>query len=301
MEKNFLTSISYSLKKILGIIPLFVFVASLALTIPVSAAVQDSDMDGLTDQGEKNIYGTNPLLRDTDGDGVGDGAEIINKTDPLDPADSVLAKSDKTTEADSIFGDPKKFAWYFARASGIAAFILLTVVVISGLIISSRVLMFFRVIHPANSMEIHQTLSWLALSLVILHFSSLLFDNFLRLRISDVLVPFALDRNLKTNLGFDLGNTMALGIIAFYLLLMLVLSSHFRAKIPFKLWRGLHYFSFLAYVLFVLHGWTSGTDSKEWWMQAIYSISILAVFSALLVRLMFRNFIPWLAERLPKA
>lgn len=289
------------LKKTLVAIPLFVFVASLALATPVSAIVQDTDMDGLTDQGERDIYKTNPLLRDTDGDGVGDGTEVINKTDPLDPADSVLAESGEATQADSIFGDPKKFAWHLARASGIAAFILLTIVVISGLIISSRVLIFFRLIHPANSLAIHQTLSWLALALVVLHFFSLFFDNFLRLQISEILVPFMMDRNLKTDLGFDLGNAITLGIIAFYLLLMLMLSSYFRAKMPFKLWRGLHYFSFFAYALFVLHGWTSGTDSKEWWMQAIYSISIVAVFSALLIRLMFRNLIPWLVERLPRS
>lgn len=36
----------------------------------------DTDGDGLTDQAERNIYGTSPLLADTDGDGLSDAAEL---------------------------------------------------------------------------------------------------------------------------------------------------------------------------------------------------------------------------------
>ena len=44
----------------------------------------DTDGDGLSDDDERNIYGTNPLLRDTDGDGLSDGDEVrIYRTNPL--------------------------------------------------------------------------------------------------------------------------------------------------------------------------------------------------------------------------
>ena len=47
---------------------------------------KDSDEDGLTDADEVNIYGTNPALADTNGDGFTDKAEIYTlKTDPLEP------------------------------------------------------------------------------------------------------------------------------------------------------------------------------------------------------------------------
>ena len=42
----------------------------------------DSDGDGLFDTDETQVYGTNPYVYDTDGDGIGDGTEIYNGTNP---------------------------------------------------------------------------------------------------------------------------------------------------------------------------------------------------------------------------
>ena len=44
----------------------------------------DTDEDGLTDYDELMLLGTDPLVADTDGDGLGDGAEIVSGTDPFD-------------------------------------------------------------------------------------------------------------------------------------------------------------------------------------------------------------------------
>jgi hypothetical protein len=54
------------------------------LPTTVRAALQaDRDGDGLFDDDEVNVYGTNPDVSDTDGDGVGDGEEVYLGTDPL--------------------------------------------------------------------------------------------------------------------------------------------------------------------------------------------------------------------------
>ena len=42
--------------------------------VPGGSSFADSDGDGLYDADETGVYGTNPYVYDTDGDGTGDGA-----------------------------------------------------------------------------------------------------------------------------------------------------------------------------------------------------------------------------------
>ena len=44
---------------------------------------RDTDRDGLSDFDELYVYGTSPYLPDTDGDGIPDGVEVKNGTNPL--------------------------------------------------------------------------------------------------------------------------------------------------------------------------------------------------------------------------
>ena len=54
---------------------------------PATGEEIDTDGDGLTDDTEVNVTGTDPTLFDTDADGVDDGTEVnVNETDPLDAA-----------------------------------------------------------------------------------------------------------------------------------------------------------------------------------------------------------------------
>nr|MDO8115240.1 PKD domain-containing protein [Candidatus Sigynarchaeota archaeon] len=53
--------------------------------IIVLGASEDTDGDGLTNRDEIDLYGTNPLILDSDGDGASDGDEIVSGSDPLDP------------------------------------------------------------------------------------------------------------------------------------------------------------------------------------------------------------------------
>ena len=55
---------------------------------------QDVDQDGLSNDEEK-LYGTNPSVKDTDGDGYSDGIEVGSGYDPLKPApgDKIVVES----------------------------------------------------------------------------------------------------------------------------------------------------------------------------------------------------------------
>lgn len=49
---------------------------------PGGMAGADADGDGLFDADETGVYGTNPAVYDTDGDGAGDGEEVYYGSDP---------------------------------------------------------------------------------------------------------------------------------------------------------------------------------------------------------------------------
>jgi len=53
-----------------------------------SEPTQDTDGDGLFDSDELQVYGTSPYLEDSDSDGIADGVEIENGTDPNCPEDT---------------------------------------------------------------------------------------------------------------------------------------------------------------------------------------------------------------------
>ncbi len=264
-------------------------------------ALKDVDVDGLTDEAENTIYHTDPALPDTDGDGTSDGQEVLDGTDPLDAGSSILESVSK--QDPGLLGNSDKFAWYFGRATGILAFILLTGVVVFGLVISSRA--FNKMIPGALSYETHRFISFLALGTVILHFSSFFFDAFMKMKIFEALIPFVLSRTFPTTLGFDMRTSVALGIIAFYGMLILIFTSEFRAKMSPKVWRAIHYISAGTYFLFILHGFMTGTDSNTWWMRSLYISSLSLVFGLILIRILSRNIIPafrsWYKEKTEKA
>jgi len=52
---------------------------------PPTSANQDSDKDGISDQDEVLRTGTDPNKKDTDGDGLGDGVEVLHRMNPLNP------------------------------------------------------------------------------------------------------------------------------------------------------------------------------------------------------------------------
>ena len=74
-------------------------------TATPTAAAMDSDHDGLTDDDETSVYLTDPMKADTDGDGVDDGQEVYDGTNPTDPSSSSNGADRKDSDSDGLYDD----------------------------------------------------------------------------------------------------------------------------------------------------------------------------------------------------
>ncbi|MFT7507297.1 MAG: hypothetical protein ACI92I_000440 [Acidimicrobiales bacterium] len=66
---------------------------------------KDSDKDGITDYDEVEIYGTDPLVADSDGDGFADGAEILSGFNPKDPVAEAVVVFESPEEKGIVRSD----------------------------------------------------------------------------------------------------------------------------------------------------------------------------------------------------
>lgn len=145
--------------------------------------------------------------------------------------------------------DPPPVYWYLSRAAGLLASAALWAATVWGLILSSKVLD-GRVPRPV-SFGLHQFLSTLALALTSVHMAALLGDRYFEFTLEALLVP---GRSPYEPLW------VGLGVIAFYLLLVVYWSFSIRTRIGPRVWRWLHSLSFALYLLAVAHGLMAGTD-----------------------------------------
>jgi methionine sulfoxide reductase heme-binding subunit len=139
-------------------------------------------------------------------------------------------------------------AWIVARAAGIVAFALLTFSTWLGLAMSTRILGTRR---QKGLLGWHRILVWTGLSMLALHGGAVLLDPVLRFGVPAVLVPFAAPWHT---------GAVAMGVVAGWLSLMLALSFRMRKWIGQRGWRTLHYASFAAFGLALLHALYAGTD-----------------------------------------
>lgn len=154
--------------------------------------------------------------------------------------------------------------WLIARASGYAAFVALSLDVIAGLLISTRA--GDRWLARGQLVDLHGWLSPLALALLVGHVLALLADRYIRFDVLDVLVPM-----LSPYRPVAVG----LGIAAAYCAVVVHASFGLRRRLGTKLWRRLHYLSFVALGAAAVHAVLAGTDAARAWAIAICAAPLL--------------------------
>ena len=163
--------------------------------------------------------------------------------------------------------------WYAARASGVAAYVVLSLVVSLGLTLGGKAQ---TRSWPRFSVEdVHRFGGLLVGSLIGIHVLTIAADSFLPFSLTQLLVPFTSTyRPLWTGLG----------IAAAEILLALAITNHYRKQLPYSFWRKAHYLNFAVWGLASVHGLMSGTDRGAAWLAILYGVSVAVVVMLLVWR-----------------
>jgi predicted ferric reductase len=156
--------------------------------------------------------------------------------------------------------------WILARASGLTAYVLITVSMLAGLVVKSRP--FGAKLKAASAVDAHRFLTSLALGAVAVHAATLVLDSSVQIGLRQLLVPFTASyRPLWTGLG----------VLAAELAIVVAASFSLRKRIGGRAWRRLHWATYAIFALATAHGLAAGTDTSRPWVFDIYLGSVGAV------------------------
>lgn len=240
-----------------------------------STIPKDSDLDGLTDQGEIQIFHTNPANADTDNDGYVDGEEILLGSDALDPQDPAhFIISQATNE-----GLAKKeipWTWYIARATGLEAYLLLFAITVLGVGLYTQFI--FYIFRSENALVFHKYLSVFTFVIVFAHIVALLMDEFMHFKWYEALIPF---------LSHFQNLYVSLGIIALYIFIIIMGTSLFLRDIYPRFWRKLHYLVYPLFILSFAHGVLVGTDTSFSFVKGMYWVTGITGLLMMIYRVIY--------------
>lgn len=143
----------------------------------------------------------------------------------------------------------EKLWWFVARSGGLVAWWLVAASVLFGLFLSTRVLQGKP--KPAWLLDLHRFLGGLSVVFTGVHMVGLLADSYIHFGVADLLVPFASDWK---------PGAVAWGVVGFYLLVAIEVTSLFMRRIPRKWWRRVHLTSFGLFLFSSVHAFAAGTD-----------------------------------------
>jgi sulfoxide reductase heme-binding subunit YedZ len=162
--------------------------------------------------------------------------------------------------------DSVQLMWYITRAAGLTGYVLLWLSTAWGLAVSSKI--FDKLLHRAYTYDFHQFISLLAIGFILLHIAVLMADRYLPYTLAQVLVPF-----LSPYRPIWVG----VGVLAFYLTLLVTVTFYLRSRIGTKTFRAIHILSLVAFLGAAVHGFFSGTDSPLLATQVLYAGTFLSV------------------------
>jgi len=164
--------------------------------------------------------------------------------------------------------------WYTTRAAGAVSMILLTGVVVLGVMSTLRATP--RGLPRFFTPGLHRNIALVTLVFLALHIVTAVVDPFTNLGWTAALIPFS--SYYRT---FWLG----LGTIAFELLVAITLTSLVRGVLGHGVWRAIHWLTYAAWPVAIVHGLGTGTDAWSTWLFTLTCICAGAAAFAVVYRL----------------
>lgn len=173
----------------------------------------------------------------------------------------------------AIVATAPKALWYLTRGTGTVSFVLLTAAVVLGIAHSVRWA-------PGRTprfvvQDLHRNVSLLVIVFIAIHVATAVFDGFASIRWLDAVIPF-----VSAYRAVWLG----LGAVALDILLAVAITSLLRARLGFRVWKGIHGSAYACWVVAIFHAVGTGSDVRQTWMLALAACSVFAVMAATIWR-----------------
>ncbi len=163
------------------------------------------------------------------------------------------------------------YLWYTTRATGLVALVLFTLVVCLGAFVSNRV--GGTNVGRFELNELHRSISMVAMAFLVIHILTTIVDSYVPTGWLSAIVPMT-----SSYKRVD----VALGAVAFDLILAVWVSSLMKSRVKNESWRFIHWFSWLAVTAAIVHGFLTGTDGHSGiGLAVVLTCAVVVVATAL--------------------
>lgn len=174
--------------------------------------------------------------------------------------------------------------WYITRAAGFVAAISLALLMLSGVGFITG--LSFKLLEPLTAWATHKAIAYIFGISVVVHVVALLFDKFVPFTIAQTLVPFLSHYREVSIVGYRTGSLyVALGVIALYFVLAIILSSILWIDKKPHTWKLLHFLAYLTIIFVFFHALYLGTDLAHGVFRIIWVIIGVGIAIAVVLRL----------------
>lgn len=212
-------------------------------------------------------------------------ASVFAATTGTQPTDIVVQTAPSTSLTQNVIDrTSSSWPWYLTRISGLVAAFLLVALMLSGIGMLTGYT--YKFLEPITAWATHRAMGLAFGIAVLLHMFALLFDRFVVFNIPQLFFPF-LSKYMQLTIAHHSFGSMyvALGILAFYGILAVIISSLIWIDKKPHTWKWLHILSYLVMIFVFIHALYLGTDLSHGIMRIIWIVVSIAVAISIIFRL----------------